>query len=200
MNLDDPEILDAMARDAVRRRKVKRDLAAIPPRVQPHLDNPDETEAVQAVRAFMASDRTLLVISGGVGTGKTIAGCVALEVAFQSDGKGPTGTFLKAIDLVRAGSFNTDFWSQVAKVPVLVVDDLGTEPLDDKGWIIANIHALLDSRYDHCLKTIFTTNLPADKFKARYGCDGGRLIDRLREVGTFISLAGSSMRSAGGTQ
>ena len=109
------------------------------------------------------------------------------------------GRFVKALDLVRAGTYDDAFWTRLKATPFLVVDDLGTEPLDDKGWALANIAALIDARYDSTAKTVITTNLDAGQFKARYGAsDGGRLVDRLRESAEFVQFDGASMRQSHG--
>lgn len=186
----------------------------IPPRVIALLDGVGDTDAVRKARAFMdeSNPRTLLVLSGGTGCGKTVAACVALDYATAYDPylrqrlvtPGETrpaqrfnspGRFVKAIDLVRAGTFDGAFWESLEDASVLVIDDLGTEPLDEKGWALANVAALLDGRYDSLRKTILTTNLPLTAFKARYcAADGGRLYDRLRESGVYVELAGQSLR------
>ncbi len=184
--------------------------AGIPERVQRLLDAPQRTDAVAAVRRFVADpDRTLLLLAGGVGCGKTVAACVGMDerdaageaAAAKADAwYSPSGKtsfrFVKAIDLTRAGTYDSDFWHELEVAGLLVIDDLGTEPRDEKGWASANLAALLDARYDACRKTIITTNLNAERFKAIYGNDGGRLIDRLREAGSFVELAGASLRKA----
>jgi DNA replication protein DnaC len=213
---------EAQAAARVARIARNREGWGMPPRVIPMLAAVEDTDAVQKARAFMAENnpRTLLVLSGGTGCGKTVAACVALDYAtaydpyedpavtgprlrrLDSEGRqAPTprfnspGQFVKAIDLVRAGTFDAAFWESLEAASVLVVDDLGTEPLDEKGWALANLAAMLDGRYDSLRKTILTTNLPLAAFKARYcTADGGRLYDRLRESGAYVELSGKSLR------
>jgi DNA replication protein DnaC len=167
--------------------------ARIPARVWPLLDEGLEpTPAVKAVRDFMEGRETLLVLAGGVGCGKTVAACEAAErVALKQN---PLVVFVKAIDLVRAGTFAESFWNELRYAHLAIIDDLGTEPLDEKGWALASLHSLLDARYDDLAKTILTSNLSLDAFLARYGADGGRLRDRLRESGSFMEIAGGSRR------
>ena len=83
-----------------------------------------------------------------------------------------------------------------ATVRVLVIDDLGAEPQDASGWGTATILAILDKRYESASRTLVTTNLTGAQLVARYGSDGGRLLDRMRETGTWVSLAGESMRKS----
>lgn len=192
--IDMDEVIAQLTREA--KAKALR-IAGIPKRVAKLLGSVEESKPVLAVREFMASPRTLLVLAGGTGCGKTVAACVGLDsaVVVESGTLRKVGRFTKAIDLVRAGTFDGEFWDELTDVSMLVVDDLGTEPLDEKGWALANIAALIDQRYDACRKTILTTNLDAARFRARYCNDGGRLADRIREAGAFLEFDGGSLRS-----
>lgn len=188
--------------------KSRRARAGIPPRVWPMLDAPKETASLRAAVDFAGSDGTLLVLAGGVGCGKTVAACAAAEAyAIAAERKRGNGyglyecsvrdaAFTKAMELARAGSFDREFWDALEAPRFLVVDDLGTEPLDEKGWALANLAALLDARYDALTKTVLTTNLPFARFKARYCQDGGRLQDRIVEVGSFVEITDASFRGA----
>jgi hypothetical protein len=182
----DADLAARAAETLVRERRLDR---RIPRRLWPLLGAPDETPAMRAVRSFLApeDDRVLLVLAGAVGTGKTVACGVALD--------GHPGLFVKAFELTQAGAFDAAFWDALRRTPLLVVDDLGTEPRDEKGWAAACLLALVDHRYDWLLKTIFTTNLDDSRFKATY-CRGAgaRTLDRLREAGAFVAVPGGSRR------
>jgi DNA replication protein DnaC len=175
--------------------------ASIPERLWPMLHashggregGPSETAALKAVGPFLSKNerRSILVLAGGVGTGKTVA--VAWGCAFHG------GRFVKALDLVRAGMFPEDpgYWPSLQRASLLAIDDLGTEPLDPKGYGHAVIADLIDRRYDASRKTILTTNLPQAAFRQRYGeGQGARLWDRIREAGLWVDVAGASMRGA----
>lgn len=190
--------------DAIRSRRIR---IGIPQRAWSTLDAPAETAAMAAAMEFaLKGPETLLVLAGGVGCGKSIAAWAAAEefakAAEERRGNGfgampcsrPDARTLKAIDLARAGSFDREFWDALEEPRLLIIDDLGTEPLDEKGWALANLLALLDTRYDALSKTILTTNLPMPRFRARYCEDGGRLLDRLREVGAFMEITDASLR------
>lgn len=206
------EVADRAWREKTARAEaeVRRAKAEIPRRVWPVLDAPRSTTAYEAALAFAKGGaETLLVLAGGVGCGKTVAACAALDRFLAPDpsrvswdegfaplgAKKPTGSVVKAIELARAGTFDREFWDRLAAAGFLVIDDLGTEPLDEKGWVVANVRALIDKRYDDERKTILTTNLNLDQFKARYCADGGRLLERLRERGGFLELADASLRT-----
>lgn len=172
---------------------------AIPCRLWPMLhasaagddgDGPRETDALRAVGRFLAHGeaRTLLVLAGGTGTGKTVA--AAWGCAFHA------GRMVKAVDLVRIGLFDqgTEL-PGLAGARTLAIDDLGMEPLDQRGYGYAALFDLLDRRYDANRKTIVTTNLAMPEFRERYGTGpGARLWDRVREVGMWVDLPGASMR------
>lgn len=170
----------------------------IPPRLWPMFnasvlgdeEGPIDSPALRSVGTFVAPSerRTLLVLAGGVGTGKTVA--AAWGCAFHS------GRLAKAIDLIRIGMFDESSALPVlAHCRLLAVDDLGMEPMDSKGYAYAAVYDLLDRRYDAALKTIITTNLTTDQFRERYGTGAGaRLWDRIREIGVWFNISGPSLR------
>lgn len=174
-------------RNMERARRARRLGADVPPRIWGLLDAPQETDALAAVRAFLASGATFLVLGGAVGCGKTVAACAAL------DEKG--GRFMKAAGVTRA-RFNDEAWEALLDASCLVIDDMGTESLDEKGWAAGALAELFDHRYDWQSKTILTTNLDGEAFKTRYcSQDGGRFLSRLREAGQFVSIAQGSLRA-----
>lgn len=140
-----------------------------------------------------------MVLTGGVGCGKTLAmyyGAVLLMMLRRE----ATGRIIQP-HVVQAGelmdkSFHGSDWDYVKQdTPYLGIDDLGAEFMSDKGWHLARITELLDYRYARKMPTFITTNLSftgrPSQFESRYE---GRLTDRLREWGTVISVAEASMR------
>lgn len=164
----------------------------VPPRVAVVLAFAKKTEACDAVAAWKKGSLTFLVLAGGVGCGKTVAACVnPPEEGFL---------FVDALELVKAGLYGDKaeaFWESAQKAKLLVLDDLGTEPRDEKGYAACAFEDLMNKRYNSMRKTILTTNLTAEAFKARYceGSGGGRFGDRLRECGDWVALTGGSMRT-----
>lgn len=138
-----------------------------------------------ATRALAAND-LIVCLSGNPGCGKTTAAGSALFRARQ-------GLFVKAARLSRWQRYDDSEMNKLLRAHVLVIDDLGTEFQDEKGNFMAILDEVIDVRYDHQRKTILTTNLDAEAFKARYG---ERIADRIRECGKFVSLDGKSMRAA----
>lgn len=165
------------------------EVSGIPERVRPLLTQHSETDALKAALGLKATDKkTILMLGGGVGTGKTVACCIA---AWQVPG---SIRFVSAVDLVRHGAFDPEYWDDLAYCDALLIDDLGAEPLDERGWALASILDLLSKRYGEKKLTWITLNLPIDAFFARYGTDGERLRDKLRERGRYVEVKGKSLR------
>jgi hypothetical protein len=176
------EVPDRLPRESVASRGVlEMHLCAIYDR------EPIECEALTHVRTFMGSPKTLLVLSAGTGTRKSGSASWALTRK--------AGRFVTAEECGRiAGSRDADdrhVWQMTRGTPLLVIDDLGGEYVDDKGWFVKAFNALVDYRYGSKLKTIITTNLEAARFKETYG---ERVTDRIREAGAWRNLGGASVR------
>jgi DNA replication protein DnaC len=72
-----------------------------------------------------------------------------------------------------------------------VIDDLGSEYHDAKGFFQTLLDEIIDVRYAGKLPTVITTNLDAAGFAAWYG---ERIVDRVREGGRFIACGNASLR------
>jgi hypothetical protein len=149
--------------------------------------DPVKCVSLDALQDFLGSDMTLLVLSGGVGTRKSGSACYGLVMR--------AGRYVTADELSGlAASRDEDgvvSYRQVKKAGLLVIDDLGGEYVDDKGWFVRALNAVIDARYSACLKTVLTTNLTAQQFKATYG---ERIADRIRESGKWWDIGGQSVR------
>lgn len=157
----------------------------MPRRAWPHVVNPSETPALSVVKEWLASPLTILILTGLPDRGKTIAACWALAQK--------SGCFIKAIDIVRRGMFDTAWWSALYEAEILVLDDLGTEPLDEKGYALANVQALVDRAYDGRPRLIVTSNLALSVLSQKYlVSDGGRSLERVRECGQIVECVNSA--------
>jgi DNA replication protein DnaC len=210
------EAREAQAKAAAARLAVeeRRRRLGLPSFTHRHLEKPDDTEAVRIVRRLREVPELLwLILAGPPGVGKSIAGAVWLDGretrrkfapdTWSDDGQGVwteidlSSRFIAAMELPRHGLYGEDgkFWDGLKDVDRLVIDDLGTEPLDGKGYALANLGDLLSQRHAWQRKTLITTNLSLEAFRERYlAHDGGRLYDRLREAGLFYECSGASMR------
>lgn len=120
----------------------------------------------------------LMLLTGGVGCGKTMAASWALSRA-------PSGQYVHARQLgaqfqpsrraVARGTEPLDM-----SVALLVVDDLGTEVRDQR--VALAFSEILDSRQSADRLTIITTNLSEKDFKERY-------CERAGDLSRFESMA-----------
>lgn len=166
----------------------------------------DDTEPLQLARRFASGLRaaagsgsgwdtpcTVLVLSGPPGCGKTTAAASLLawrDAPWASRCAYPP-IFISVSRLVRWNRFEEKAMAALEKAAVLVIDDLGSEYMDDKGAFLSFFDGLLNARYAEWLPTVITTNLSANQFKGRYGA---RSVDRLREVGQFVEIRAASLR------
>jgi DNA replication protein DnaC len=144
--------------------------------------DPIETEAMKAIGEWMQGNATFLVLSAGVGCGKSCAAAWWASEVFAR--------FVKSMAFGRMSPYEESSRA-VFEARSLVIDDLGAEYLDVKGHLLSQVDALFDERYANRLPTVITTNLDVVGFKSRYG---ERVSDRLRESGVFKLVGGKSMR------
>lgn len=145
------------------------------------------TEAVAEVNR----DKALIILAGKSGCGKTHAACSWLWDFIHADvtpARWPR--FVPAGDLPRIDE--RDLFA-LRNAPRLVIDDLGMEYADDKGFFSTVIDRLLDWRYANLRPTVITTNLRLEVFKLRYQI---RIWDRIREAGAYVEISNESLRKA----
>lgn len=171
-------------RAAYRRERLER--SGVPRLLWDELHRSNVTDCTSRVSAFMCSTDTILVLSGLPGCGKTFAACTAID----SEG----GRFAKVAAVV-SKPFDRAYQDDLADAKLLVLDDLGAEWVDGKQFSRAVLWNLLERRRDEAKKTILTTNLDRDGFRATYGSEAGRrLLSRMNEGGQFYVSAAKDMR------
>jgi DNA replication protein DnaC len=72
---------------------------------------------------------------------------------------------------------------------LVVIDDLGAE--NPSAWTAEQLYALVSARYDGCLPTLVTSNLPAARL-AEVGY--GSVVSRLAERGVILEMTSSDRR------
>ena len=155
----------------------------------------DQTEAVEALRDELNAGARFVILSGGVGVGKSVAAAWWLHRALEMNHGAADVTWLHAHQLARLTGYDSVAQlDAVESCDFLVVDDLGLEYLDAKGWLATAIDSLVYQRHGNRRLTVCTTNLKVDEFRARYGA---RVADRIRQCGVFVEVAGTSLRRAG---
>ena len=155
-----------------------------------------------------------LVLTGGVGTGKTHWMCAAIRHLTLEEHVGCRFIeFSQLLDALRASYDDAsevreaDLFSDLVKVPVLVIDELGKQV--GTQWQLQQLDRIISSRYNErgqkmtFATTNFATALPKDApARAKEGFDrmtledrvGKRIYDRLLEMCEFRKLSGESRR------
>lgn len=159
--------------------------------VRPQRGGRDEQAALGATTSWWStSGRGILLLSGETGCGKTVA------AAFAAVHYG--GRFIRAAELGELALGAASALKALARVPLLVVDELGRE--NDLRTTGPRITELLGDRADQRLGTVVTAQLkrvdknnPTLSFADRYG---HHLLDRIERAGKWVSLSQPSRRNA----
>jgi DNA replication protein DnaC len=163
------------------------------------LDKPQElmlkamSASAEAILSCKATPS--LIITGGVGTGKTMM-CSALLGSILNAKR---GKIIKCIDMVRRlkSTWSRDsteseegIIKQFTTIPLLIIDEVGVQFGSDTEKMF--IFDIIDGRYENILPTILISNLDIEAIKALIG---ERVIDRLRQDGgKLLALDGRSSR------
>lgn len=137
-----------------------------------------------------------LVLMGGTGSGKSHQAYGALA-AIGNSGRplvrwvAESMPDLQARMLPSSGvNLETEF-NRVANAPLLLLDELGANKGSD--WADAITFRLVDRRYNRCLPTIYTTNIPLNELKLALG---DRVNSRLAQTATKVKLNDGDRRRA----
>lgn len=191
----------ALARQRERDDKIRYFVARGIPRDAAELivdDALQDTPAVARARQFLDGPPGTLVISGGVGSGKTVAASWAVSQRPSSRSLRPGGEwpvelwpmFLdvgRLLRLPRYGQEANEAFRPLEECALLAIDDVGNEV----GDIVGTLDALVVARHAGKLRTILTTNTKVDEFRRRYG---ERVYDRIKGAGAYCELADPSRR------
>lgn len=160
------------------------------------------TDALAAVRDWPAR-RSILILGGNVGRGKTTAAVWWLWNGAGAPGWVRSGPprFVTADELRRASAFGDDSpLAEYESASRLVIDDLGVEYADSKGAWSSRLDALIDARYRSLRPTVITTNMLLEEFRGdrvdpENRRHSERILSRLREAGDWIEVGGEDLRS-----
>jgi DNA replication protein DnaC len=98
------------------------------------------------------------------------------------------------LELVRKAYFsNEERAEELSEIDVLMIDDLGSEPLM-QNVTVEQLFNLLNERLDKGLSTVISTNLTMEELQGRYT---ERIASRLRDKNNWkvITLEGKDIRS-----
>lgn len=167
-------------------------------------DGKGDPQLVQAARLYAEQfpqhlrDGMGLLYYGGVGTGKTfLAACIANAVLAQGY-KVKMTNFATVADEMWAVEDKAGYIADLAKYPLLILDDLGVERKSE--YMQEMVYKVVNARYVAGNPVIVTTNLTPDELTKTADMGYQRTYDRLLEKCLPINVDGRSRRRAAAAQ
>ncbi len=167
-----------------------------------------ETDSIGGVISNIEAllDGAILVISGKIGCGKTVASTAGALLyqhlsrcriqydmpPLEEEGRRAIKFKIISSRHILEASFSDWRDEYTAHQGCLVIDDLGREYFSEKGFGIAEWDYLFDCRYADKLPTIITTNLEPAELIQKYN---QRVYDRLKECAIWIRVSEKSLRN-----
>ena len=158
------------------------------------LDDATRTRLAKIAKWLVKHECPGLLLYGQCGIGKTTMLKALREMLSIGRGFGQV-VYVTASEIngLMMDDAMRDKYEQLKSVPVLLIDDIGCEPVKCViyGTACEPIRDLLYARYDRLLVTICTTNLDDAQIKGRYG---ERIADRIEESFDKLTFTGTSYR------
>ncbi|HWA53995.1 MAG TPA: ATP-binding protein [Solirubrobacterales bacterium] len=158
--------------------------------------------AVAEVRAYVDDlDARLdegrgLWLFGDTGTGKTTLAMLVSKVALEAGHSVAIYSLPKLLARIRrtydsepGGDSYLAFFERLTSVDLLHIDDLGAEKRSD--WVLEQLYALINERYEAQRSVLVTTNLPHEELEGQIG---NRTVSRLSQICDEVPLFGSDRR------
>jgi DNA replication protein DnaC len=163
----------------------------------------DETrDAVKKVATFVDDlDSNLragngLWLFGDTGTGKTTIAMLVSKAALEEGRSVGIYSLPKLLARIRRtygaetnGDSYSAFFERLTSVDLLHIDDFGAEKRSD--WVLEQLYALVNERYEDERSIMLTTNLTMDKLEDQIG---RRTVSRLTEICEQVPLFGADRR------
>jgi len=196
----------------LKRSRVRGVASAIPPRYRgvsfdrpPVSDMARQTETREAVKRIGAFIEDLdsnlgrgrgLWLFGDTGTGKTTLAMLASKAATEQGHSVAIYSLPKLLARIRR-TYETEvgsdsygvFFERLTSVDLLHIDDFGAEKRSD--WVLEQLYALVNERYEDERSIMLTTNLTVEKLEEQIG---PRTVSRLTETCEQIPLFGADRR------
>jgi DNA replication protein DnaC len=158
--------------------------------------------AVNDVRGFVDElDERLdagrgLWLFGDTGTGKTTLAMLISKAALEARRSVAIYSLPKLLARIRrtydaepGGDSYLAFFERLTSVDLLHIDDLGAEKRSD--WVLEQLYALINERYETERSVLITTNLPHDQLEEQIG---QRTVSRLSQMCDEVPLFGDDRR------
>ncbi len=133
-----------------------------------------------------------MVLTGGTGLGKTFLLRAMAERLIERDRNVLIISAYRMLEMLRKSYFeNDDSAAELLNAEILMIDDLGSEPLM-QNVTVEQLFNLLNERQNRGLSTVISTNLDMAKFRERYT---ERIASRLRDSRCkILNLLGKDIR------
>jgi len=164
--------------------------------------DPATRVAVGEVHSFIdelderLADGRGLWLFGDTGTGKTTLAMLVSKAALEAGRSVAIYSLPKLLARIRrtydsepGGDSYLAFFERLTSVDLLHIDDLGAEKRSD--WVLEQLYALINERYEAQRSVLVTTNLPQDKLEDQIGA---RTVSRLSQICTGVPLFGADRR------
>lgn len=135
-----------------------------------------------------------MLLTGKSGLGKTFLLRAIAERLIERDVNVLIISAYKLLEIVRKAYFsNEENAGEISEIEVLMIDDLGSEPLM-QNVTVEQLFNLLNERQNRGLSTVISTNLTMPELQGRYT---ERIASRLRDKNNWkvITLEGKDIRS-----
>jgi DNA replication protein DnaC len=137
-----------------------------------------------------------LWLFGDTGTGKTTLAMLVSKIALEGGHSVAIYSLPKLLARIRrtydeepGGDSYLTFFERLTSVDLLHIDDFGAEKRSE--WVLEQLYALVNERYEAQRSIILTTNLVVEKLEEQIG---ERTVSRLSETCDPIPLFGSDRR------
>jgi DNA replication protein DnaC len=137
-----------------------------------------------------------LWIFGDTGTGKTTLAMLVSKMALQAGHSVAIYSLPKLLAHIRrtydsepGGDSYLAFFERLTSVDLLHIDDLGAEKRSD--WVLEQLYALINERYEAQRSVLVTTNLPHEELEEQIG---SRTVSRLSQICDEVPLFGDDRR------
>jgi DNA replication protein DnaC len=137
-----------------------------------------------------------LWLFGDTGTGKTTLAMLISKAALEARRSVAIYSLPKLLARIRrtydaepGGDSYLAFFERLTSVDLLHIDDLGAEKRSD--WVLEQLYALINERYETERSVLITTNLPHDQLEEQIG---QRTVSRLSQMCDEVPLFGDDRR------